>query len=359
MRRLLKKTRKRAVRYGLVTANIVVLLAVVTLVIHNSTYGASLPHNNLAVAADNNSVASHPLDQVSSADIAVNLAHMTALPETDAVTNYADSFKLESTISAANDQVVAKPQVLTTAVKTRKDIQTYQTVAGDTVSSVASKLGVTSDSIRWSNSLTGDTLPADKQLVVPPAGINGIVYTVRQGDTAESLAKKYTANQDQLININDIEVSGLKPGMQIIIPDGTIPTAPVTARYATATTTYSSYGSGFAFGTSPIYGGNGYAYGWCTYYAAARSGAPSNWGNANTWDRGARASGWTVSGTPIVGAIGQTYNGFAGHVGIVEAVSPDGSQIKYSDMNGIAGWGRVGYSDWVPTYSVFQRFIYR
>jgi len=33
--------------------------------------------------------------------------------------------------------------------------------------------------------------------------------------------------------------------------------------------------------------------------------------------------------------------------------------IKYSDMNGLAGWGRVGYSDdWVPA-SKFPHYIYR
>jgi surface antigen len=54
-----------------------------------------------------------------------------------------------------------------------------------------------------------------------------------------------------------------------------------------------------------------------------------------------------------VGAIAQTpfSGGGYGHVAIVDAVSSDGSQIKFRDMNGVAGWGRVGYSNWVPTSS--------
>jgi surface antigen len=47
---------------------------------------------------------------------------------------------------------------------------------------------------------------------------------------------------------------------------------------------------------------------------------------------------------------------YLGHVGIVEQVAPDGT-MKYSDMNGIAGWGRVGYSGWVSP-STFQHYIY-
>jgi surface antigen len=47
-----------------------------------------------------------------------------------------------------------------------------------------------------------------------------------------------------------------------------------------------------------------------------------------------------------------------GHVAVVEAVSPDGTMIKYSDMNGLSGFGRVGYSDWVPA-TTYQNYIYR
>jgi surface antigen len=65
-----------------------------------------------------------------------------------------------------------------------------------------------------------------------------------------------------------------------------------------------------------------------------------------------------VSSTPRVGAIGQSDGGYFGHVAYVEAVSDDGTMIKYSDMNGLAGFGRVGYSDWVSA-SKFPKYIYR
>ena len=93
-----------------------------------------------------------------------------------------------------------------------------------------------------------------------------------------------------------------------------------------------------------------------------------NWGNANTWAYYAAKSGWTVSSSPRPGAIAQTSKGRFGHVAIVEEVSADGTQIKYSDMNGLAGWNRVGKSwetgsyvgngGWAPT-SYFEHYIYR
>lgn len=116
--------------------------------------------------------------------------------------------------------------------------------------------------------------------------------------------------------------------------------------------------SGSSSGYRPVYGYNGYDVGWCTYYAAAKSGAPANWGNANTWAYYARLSGWNVSSVPAPGAIFQTPRGVWGHVGIVDEVSEDGSMIRYSDMNGLAGFGRVGYSNWVPA-STFPNYIKR
>ncbi len=113
---------------------------------------------------------------------------------------------------------------------------------------------------------------------------------------------------------------------------------------------------GFPWGGGPIYGFNGYDYGFCTWYVASQIAVPSNWGNASSWSYYASISGWSVSSTPSVGAIAQTpyAAGGEGHVAIVDAVN--GNLIKYRDMNGLAGWGAVGYSGWVSA-STFPNYI--
>lgn len=305
------------------------------------------PGSHNAIVSASSSVAANPLDQLSSADIAVHIARMTGLPESTEVVNQADSANAQLAISSSDDSVIAKPQVVATALKSRKDIQTYTTVAGDTLASIAVKFGVTSDSIKWSNDLSSATIQPNQKLAIPP--VNGIVYTVKTGDTPDKLAVQYNTNKDLIITTNDAEVGGLKVGERILIPDGTKSTPTYVAAPA--------YNSGLAWGTTAIYGYNGYPFGFCTWYAATQAGAASNWGNANTWAAGARASGWTVTTTPRPGAIAQRGGGL-GHVGIVEAVSEDGTMMKFSDMNGIAGWGRVGYSDWV-SIRTFQYYIYR
>ncbi len=351
-----KTVRRRIIRYGLILGNLAILVIVFAVIFlvpraGQATASSGVAEHAAALSADasNQSQAVNPLDQLSAADVAVTVARMGLLPEATAVTNQADSVNAELAMAPTSADIVTKPQVVDTAFNSRQDIKYYTTVAGDTVATIAAKFNVTSDSIRWSNNLNTDAVAVNQKLVIPP--VNGIVYTVQAGDTADSLASKFSANKDKIIAFNDAEISGLQPGEQILIPDGTKAAAPVVIVASSSRATTFPWG-----GSAPIYGYNGYDYGYCTWYVASRIAVPTNWGNANTWDNLAPLSGWSVSTVPTPGAIAQTDRGAEGHVAIVEAVSPDGSQIKFSDMNGLAGFGRVGYSGWMPA-STFQHFI--
>jgi surface antigen len=341
--RVSKKSRKRLVGSVLLAFNIAVLLGVISFIARSPNSGQAVRQSALI---NDSVVAASPLDQLSSSDIAVHLAQMASLPETTAVVNQADTISNQMATSSGDNTVVAKPHIVSSSARSNRDILKYVPAPGDTVSAVAAKFGVTSDSIRWSNGLSGNDIPANRELLIPP--VNGIVHLVKAGETPEKLAQEYRASADSIISFNDAEVSGLKVGTHIVIPDGT---------KATQVFNVARYG-GFAWGSSAVYGSNGYDYGWCTWYVANKVSVPNNWGNANTWDNGALASGWTVSKVPRPGAIAQTNGPGLGHVAYVEAVSADGTMIKYSDMNGLAGWGRVGYSDWVPV-SKFHNYIYR
>jgi surface antigen len=323
----------------------VALLAVVFLVIKSPNSDSNVRQSAVAGAAP---TAAGPLDQLSSADIAVHVARMTSLPEAVAVTNQADSEATQLAITATENKVVAKPQVVTTSLKSAKDIKSYTTVNGDTLSSLASKFGVTSDSIRWSNGLSSEKIPAGKQLVIPP--VSGVVYTVKSGDTVDSLAQKYSSSKDQILADNDAEVSGLKVGQRILIRGGIQPVARTASVYVN---TSFSFGGG-----SATYGYNGYDYGYCTWYVAnkrlaAGSPMPTNLGNASTWAVRAAAYGLATGRRPQVGAAIVTSTSGAGHVAYVERVNDDGT-IWVSEMNShgqvsidnpapAGGWGRVDF----------------
>lgn len=300
------------------------LAVILTLVLRNQH---TITSSSTSVSASDTSVAgtvSNPLDQLSSADIAQTVAQMNSLPETTAITNQAQSQAADLAIASTSNNVISKPQLVTTGLKSRSDIQTYVTQPGDTVSSLAAKFGVTSDSIRWSNSLSAaNALTPGISLAIPP--VNGIVYTVKPGDTAASLAVRFGSNEAQIVAYNDAEISGLTVGERIIIPNAI-------QNGGGATAAGLSNNGSFPWGTSPIYGYNGYDFGNCTWYVASQIPVPANWGNADTWAYYARLSGWNVGSAPSAGAIAQTSAGYFGHVAIVQAVNSNGT-ITISEMN--------------------------
>lgn len=356
MRRFYARNRKRIIRYGVLTANLVLLGLVVFFVVKSPSASSSARTNSSVAAQTSDTVVAGPLDQVSSADIAVHIAHTVGLPEATSVVNHADSVSATEAVAPADTSVIAKPQLVAPALASKKDIRTYTAQAGDTISSIATKFGISSDSIKWSNGLTGTTVSAGKTLRLPPAGVNGVVYTVANGDTSKTLAQKFTADENQIISTNDAEIGGLKPGDVILIPGGVVQSAPAVGGY-------NYYSSGFAWGgNTPVYTANGYDYGWCTWHAANRRREigrpiPSNLGNAISWYYIAKNMGMPVGDTPAAGAVlWHARMGGLGHVAFVESMNPDGS-ILVSDMN-YPIWGKVTYRTIPPSEFGNYKFIY-
>lgn len=339
-----KKTRKKVVRYGILSGNILLLATIGIFVLYNRSASHTIRSNTLGNAALSAHSAANPMDQVSSAQIALQAAQMTKLAELTAVKNQADTERALLSIVPNDTTTLSKPQVVSTAQRSKNDIINYVVQTGDTVDSLSAKFRITTGSITGSNGLSGTALKPGATILIPPG--NGIIYKVGASDSVSSIVNKYGADRDLLIAVNDAE-NGLKPGENIWIPNVAQPGRAVSYVRSFGATSY-----------TPTYGYNGYDYGYCTWYVASRIAVPSNWGNANTWDDYARNTpGWAVSLTPVTGSIGQTDAGWAGHVAVVAEVSSDGSVMKYSDMNGLAGWGRVGTTtDWVPA-SRFQHYI--
>src|SRR5690606_7718992 len=114
--------------------------------------------------------------------------------EATSVVNKADTVKAQLSVTPSDEGIATKPQIVATGLKSRKDIQTYVVQEGDSVTSIAEKFGITSDTVRWSNDLTGDSVTPGKELVISP--INGVVYKVGQTDTIDSIIAKYGGNKE-------------------------------------------------------------------------------------------------------------------------------------------------------------------
>jgi surface antigen len=230
------------------------------------------------------------------------------------------------------------------------------------VESLAVKFGLTADSIRLSNGLTGSALEVGKTLVVPP--VNGLVYKVKSGDTPDTLASKYRAEKSRIIAFNDAELGGLVEGDNIVIPDGL---APIVA-------SKNSYVGGFAFGSAAVYGYNGYDYGWCTWWAAKRRAdvgkpIPANFGDACNWVRAAQRASIPTGNVPSgAGDVIFTNSGCLGHVAFVEEMEEDGSiwvtdmnshgQVSKTDTSPAGGWNRVSWRHVTPDQFGRFQFIY-
>jgi murein DD-endopeptidase MepM/ murein hydrolase activator NlpD len=111
--------------------------------------------------------------------------------------------------------------------KVRDSIIDYQVQEGDTVKSIADKFGVSQNTIRWQNGLTGDKIKIGQTLQILP--VTGVAHKVGKGDTVYSIAKKYDADPQAMVDFpfntftND-ETFELAIGQVVIVPDGVMPT---------------------------------------------------------------------------------------------------------------------------------------
>ena len=232
----------------------------------------------------------------------------------------------------------------------------YEVRDGDTIGSIATKHGITINTVLWSNEIddVDSIMPGDKIFILPVSGLN---YTVQKSDSLDSIAKKYKAERDKIISFNSLPANGeIKEGQEIIIPGGEkeIPRPTVAApTFGIAPRTYESFSEGKKLAGKPG-AGHSFPYGYCTWYVAQKRYVPWS-GNAGTWLYRAKAAGYATGRNPRVGAIMVTSESWWGHVAIVEKVS--GSNITVSEMN-YKGFAKRSSRTLSLSSRVIKGFIY-
>ncbi len=298
------------------------------------------------------------IDELSSSEVAAVVAITTDSMVSKEAVAMAEKIDAGESVSATSGDYLSKPAVALTDDASTQGITTHKVEPEQDLAAVAKQYGISEDTIIWANDIKDKKIEAGNVLKIPP--VNGIIYEVKAEDTAKSIAEQYDADANRLLAFNDAELDGLKPGQKIIIPDGKKQEAPVQSRvYAavqqvsfTPRTSVGSTSSSLITTSSQI-PRNTYDSGWCTHWAAYRARQLGNsvgnfWGNASNWANSAGAS--RVSNKPRVGSVGQVGN----HVVVVEDVN--GSMIRYSDMNGLAGRGNAAMSGWVPSTNYIYIF---
>ncbi len=96
----------------------------------------------------------------------------------------------------------------------------YEVQGGDTLSSIAQQYDLKLNTILWANNLTAKSIirPGQKLTLLP---VDGVLYTIKKGDTIGKIASLYKADTQKVMDYNDItDATKIHAGDVVIIPDG-------------------------------------------------------------------------------------------------------------------------------------------
>ncbi len=105
----------------------------------------------------------------------------------------------------------------------------YTVQNGDSPWSIAKKFNLKPESILWANeelNASAGSLKPGMKLNIPP--VNGVLHTISDGDTLDSIGKMHEAPVQEILefpgnNFDLTQQPQLKKGQQIIVPNGTSP----------------------------------------------------------------------------------------------------------------------------------------
>ena len=128
-------------------------------------------------------------------------------------------------IKIANDQTI-------------QSVHSYLVQPGDSISGIASKFNITTDTLAYTNNLNVDSvLSIGQSLKILP--VSGILYKVQKGDTLDSIAKKFNIGQagyssQVILDLNLLDSTDLTQGQDLLVPGAIIdkpksPSSPIIA----------------------------------------------------------------------------------------------------------------------------------
>lgn len=110
--------------------------------------------------------------------------------------------------------------------RSRVEVIQYTVQHGDSVFGIAEHFNITPETLLWANYAVLDDNPDYLEpgmvLNIPP--INGVYYQWEQGDSFESVAKKFSSKPEDIVawvgNRLDLTNPSVEPGTWILVPDG-------------------------------------------------------------------------------------------------------------------------------------------
>ena len=129
---------------------------------------------------------------------------------------------------SSNQSIIVGDNVFQTDIsqKPRDKVITYTVARGDTISTIAQKFGISSNTLKWENHLRSDDIAVGDTLAILP--VTGMSHKVSKGDTVYSIAKKYDTDAQKIVDFpfNDFanpETFSLVEGQILVVPDAIKP----------------------------------------------------------------------------------------------------------------------------------------
>ena len=113
---------------------------------------------------------------------------------------------------------------------------------GETLSSIGSDYGISADTIKWANGISAfsNNIAVGQVLDIPE--IDGVLYTVKKGDTVAKIAKVTKGNEIDIIELNNLKGENplLTEGQRLFVPFGSIDPPVIKKTGVVKTGTYTS-----------------------------------------------------------------------------------------------------------------------
>ena len=131
------------------------------------------------------------------------------------------SFALDSVFYDRDGNILSSDGTLTVSSLVIKEPVTYQTYtvrSGDTISGISKKFGLSNIStlIAVNNISNVRSLRSGQKLSIP--SYDGLVHVVAAGETLSSIATKYNATVEDILDVNNLASETLQKGMSLFIP---------------------------------------------------------------------------------------------------------------------------------------------